>query len=312
MRERPRLFCLDPVLVDVVLDVSALPPSGGDVRATSLLVTTGGGFNAMSAAARHAMSVAHAGRLGAGPFAALARSELEGAGVELVMGENTRVDTGICLVLVEPGGERTFVTSAGAETTVRASDLEALDLRDGDYVLLSGYNVMDSRDADVVVKWLSTLPLGVIVVFDPATRVHDIASGALTAVLARTQWLVCNETEARYLLAGSDQSDLAGALATRAAVNVVVRVGPRGCWVALAGGPGVAVAGFASSAVDTNGAGDVHNGVFIAELARGEDCWGAARWANAAAAISIARSGPATCPTRDEVATWLEGESPSG
>jgi sugar/nucleoside kinase (ribokinase family) len=67
----------------------------------------------------------------------------------------------------------------------------------------------------------------------------------------------------------------------------------------------VAVKGFETTVVDTNGAGDVHNGVFIAEMASGHDPIDAASWANAAAAMSIAKLGPASCPTRPEVAAFI-------
>ncbi len=50
MSNVPRLFCLDTVLIDVVLKIDALPQRGGDALANEKLVTTGGGFNAMSAA----------------------------------------------------------------------------------------------------------------------------------------------------------------------------------------------------------------------------------------------------------------------
>ncbi|MEP6759821.1 MAG: PfkB family carbohydrate kinase, partial [Sporichthyaceae bacterium] len=51
-------------------------------------------------------------------------------------------------------------------------------------------------------------------------------------------------------------------------------------------------------AVDTNGAGDVHVGAFLAALARGEDPVRAARSANEAAADAVTRLGPATAPYR--------------
>jgi sugar/nucleoside kinase (ribokinase family) len=65
------------------------------------------------------------------------------------------------------------------------------------------------------------------------------------------------------------------------------------------------VPGFSTTVVDTNGAGDVHNGVFVAELASGHDPLDAARWANAAAAMAISKLGPATGPRRDEVEAWI-------
>ena len=83
MRASPRLFCLDTVLIDVVLTVAQLPPRAGDVRALDQLITTGGGFNAMSAAARHHMPVTYAGRMGSGPFAAVAAVALEREGIAL-------------------------------------------------------------------------------------------------------------------------------------------------------------------------------------------------------------------------------------
>jgi sugar/nucleoside kinase (ribokinase family) len=88
-------------------------------------------------------------------------------------------------------------------------------------------------------------------------------------------------------------------------LDVLIRNGAQGCVVALSHEGGRVVEGFKTEVVDTNGAGDVHNGVFLAELASGGDAWAAARWANAAAAMAISRLGPATCPPREEVAAWL-------
>ena len=58
-------------------------------------------------------------------------------------------------------------------------------------------------------------------------------------------------------------------------------------------------------AVDTTGAGDTHAGVFIAGLADGLSPARAAARANAAAAFSVTRPGPATSPTRAARYAWL-------
>lgn len=310
MTSASRLFCLDSVLVDVVLQVARLPERAGDVRASDQLITTGGGFNAMSAAARHGMDVVYAGRLGTGPFATLATSALARDGVGAPVERNVDLDTGICVVLLEPDGERTFVTSAGAESTLRRDDLAALDVGPADYVLVSGYNVMYPGLADVVLGWLGSLPAATTVAFDPASRSADIPPDNLAIALERTDWLLCNAAEARQLSGCDDVLSSATVLATRReGRGVVVRDGARGCVVATAPTQVAAVAGFATRVVDTNGAGDVHNGVLLAELARSRDARGAARWANAAAAMAIAHLGPASGPTRGEVAAWLAGSS---
>jgi sugar/nucleoside kinase (ribokinase family) len=85
---------------------------------------------------------------------------------------------------------------------------------------------------------------------------------------------------------------------------VLVRTGQDGCLIGRPGGV-VHVPGFRVRVVDTNGAGDTHSGVFIAALAAGAAETAAARTANAAAALSVTRRGPATAPTREELARFL-------
>jgi sugar/nucleoside kinase (ribokinase family) len=65
------------------------------------------------------------------------------------------------------------------------------------------------------------------------------------------------------------------------------------------------VPGFPQKPLDTNGAGDTHTGVLVAELARGADWVDAARRANAARAIKVTRRGPATAPTAAETDAFL-------
>ena len=47
-----RLLHLGNVVIDVVLDIPALPERGGDVLASRTELTPGGGFNVLAAAAR--------------------------------------------------------------------------------------------------------------------------------------------------------------------------------------------------------------------------------------------------------------------
>ncbi|HEY5266626.1 MAG TPA: PfkB family carbohydrate kinase [Acidimicrobiales bacterium] len=306
MNNVPRLFCLDSVLIDVMLKVSALPERAGDALAHEQLIVTGGGYNAMSAAARHDLFVVYAGRLGVGPFATLASLSLDVDGIASPVDRNETMDTGICVVLLEPDGERSFVTSPGAEATLRAMDLELLGVRDGDYVLVSGYNVMYSELAQRVIGWLSHLSSGVTIVFDPATRMVDIPQDNLATMLDISTWLVCNASESSSLTGNGDVVESATSLAaSRDSLNVLVRNGANGCVVALSHAAAVVVDGFSTTVVDTTGAGDVHSGVFIAELVSGHDVLEAARWANAAAAMAISKLGGATCPSRGEVAAWI-------
>ncbi|MDE3008855.1 MAG: sugar kinase [Acidobacteriota bacterium] len=303
-----RLFCLDSVMVDVVLRVSGLPTSGGDVLSSARLITTGGGLNAMSAASRHGVTAVYAGRLGQGPFSEFARAALDREGIAAPVEPDDEHDVGTCVVLLETNGERSFITSNGSEATLRPRHLETLGVRDDDVVLVSGYNVMYPGLAEIVLGWVTHLE-GTVVAFDPATRTQDIPDDYLAPMLARADWLLCNQREGATLSGAATALEAAPTLRRRYGLGVVVRDGDRGCVVAASAGDAVAVPGFLTEVVDLNGAGDVHNGVFLAELARGVDPANAARRANAAAAMAIARFGPASGPTRIELDSWLDDPS---
>jgi len=145
--------------------------------------------------------------------------------------------------------------------------------------------------------------------FDPGPLVGSIPAAALAAVLGRADWLACNAREAAMLTGGADPveaaAELAGPAGAAGRPRVLVRTGPDGCLIARPGAGVVAVPGFRVGVVDTNGAGDAHSGAFIAALAAGTAEIAAARSANAAAALSVTRRGPATAPTREELARFL-------
>ena len=63
-------------------------------------------------------------------------------------------------------------------------------------------------------------------------------------------------------------------------------------------------------AVDSTGAGDAHSGVFLAGLAAGLTAAAAASRANAAAAMTVTRPGPAVSPSRAELDRFLAESRP--
>jgi sugar/nucleoside kinase (ribokinase family) len=301
-----RLFCLDTVMIDVVVRIDQIPQSGSDVLASEHLIATGGGYNAMSAAARQGVRALYAGRLGQGPFSNIARTAFDLDDVVEPIDADAEHDAGFCVAMIDDGGERTFITSAGAEASLRSSDLSSLDVADGDYVLVSGYNVMYDDSAPMVLGWIDQLRDGVVVAFDPAIRVLDIPEENLRRILERADWTLCNETEASSLTGESSLDESVRALAQRTGRRgVVVRHGESGCTVLVQDGGPIHVAGFSVTVLDTNGAGDTHSGVFLAELALGTGVIEAAQRGNAAAAVAISILGPAACPSRDVVTSMI-------
>jgi ribokinase len=268
------------VVLDLVMRVDAMPPVGGDTLASSFEQHAGGGFNVMAAAARSGAEVVYAGSHGSGQFDPMAREVLAAEGITLAHPPDGN-DIGVCFVIVDQTGERTFITSPGAEGQVRPIGVDVQDL-----VYVTGYSLTHDKNLYALLEWLPRLD-GVTVLLDPSPLVAEIPLDTWRAVLPFVDILSCNATEAAVL------SDL----------DVPVRVrreGPNGC-VIVRDGEETRVPGFPVYAVDTNGAGDTHCGVLGAELLRGNDLQTAARRANAAAALSVTRLGPATSPTRAEI-----------
>jgi sugar/nucleoside kinase (ribokinase family) len=88
-----------------------------------------------------------------------------------------------------------------------------------------------------------------------------------------------------------------------------VRLGRDGCILVEGGERPKHVPGYAVDVIDTNGAGDAHLGAFLAALAAGVGPMAAADRANAAAAMTVTRRGPASSPDRQEVDAFLIARS---
>ncbi len=212
-----RLLYLGNVVVDIVLDVPALPDRGGDVLARRSRLTPGGGFNVMAAAARQGLPVAYAGAHGTGPFADLARAGLAAEGIEVLQPATPGSDTGVVVAVVDDTGERTFVTSPGAEATLTAADLAGVIARPGDAAGLSGYGLVHPSNRGALIGWLARLPAAATVVFDPGPLVMSIPPEALGQVLRRADWLTCNAREAAALTGADTPAAALRALAARLA-----------------------------------------------------------------------------------------------
>ncbi|MBK5439133.1 sugar kinase [Pseudomonas sp. TH32] len=301
-----RLLHSGQVIVDLVMSLDTLPATGGDVLANSASFEAGGGFNVMAAARRNGLPVVYLGRHGTGRFGDLARAAMQAEGIEMALAASDDKDTGLCVSLTEATTERTFISHIGAEGDLLAQDLANAVPHADDYVYVSGYSLLLEGKAQALLDWLLALPRQITVVFDPGPLVKAPDSALMVALLPRIDIWTSNGPEA---LAFTGASDLAGALLKLnehlpANTLLVVRDGPNGCWVSR-NGEAEHVPGFKVKAVDSNGAGDAHAGVFVAGLANGLAPAVAARRANAAAALAVTRWGPATSPGTAEVDALL-------
>ncbi len=236
-----RLLHLGNVVVDVVLDVPGLPERGGDVLASRTLLTAGGGFNVMVAAARQGLPVSYAGAHGSGPLAVLARAALAEAGIEVVQqpargtrhrirGQPRRARRGTD-VHHQPGcrgnHERRLASRAcGPPRAMRSTCRDTGSCtRVTSGPCSAGWPALNET---------------VVVFFDPGPLAASIPAAALDLVMRRTDWLTCNAREAAALTGRADPAEALSALAgsgsrrpgARAACVLGQLAGRGGCWCA--------------------------------------------------------------------------------
>lgn len=326
-----RLVSLGNVVIDIVMHIEALPERGSDVIADSASITPGGAFTVMVAACRQGLATVYGGAHGTGPFGELARVALAREAIGVALSPVAALDTGFDVAMVDATGERTFVTSVGAEGQLALgalvpgglarADLGPAGCAAGGFALavsvpadfrlaatdavhVSGYGLLHPVNRDALVELLPVMPGTVF--YDPGPLGHSLAESILAIVLARTDWWSGNAREATLATGIDDPVLAAAAIASHTRTGAIVRLGASGCALATRGTAPVLIPGFTVDAVDLNGAGDAHVGAFIAGLASGLSSADAARRANAVAAIAVTRHGPADAPTAAETDEFLQ------
>ena len=273
----PRVIHTGQALVDIVVEIAGLPERGGNVMASTHHQYAAGAVNVLLAAARAGATAVHAGAVGTGPNGDLVRAALRAEGVAVTSEPVPGLDTGICLVAVEPDGERTFITTMDAERHITVESLATSHPVPGDLVCVTGYSLFEPT-RDPLLAWLEGLSDGVVVVLDPGAAFTSMPDAVRERALAVTGVWTSNSPEAWDLTGLADIEESAAALAGMLGDGavVVVRDGPEGCWV-REGGVTAHVPGYPQDPVDTNGAGDAHTGVLAAERALGAGWFEAAR-----------------------------------
>ncbi len=298
------------VVADIRIAVPFLPPRGGDVLGSAATISAGGGFNILAAAARQGLPTLFAGRHGSGPYGARIREDLVREGIGILLPASSEGDSGFCMVLVEPDGERTFVSSPGVEAWLGERSLGAVPLAAGDAVFVSGYDLCYPDLGPAIAAWAASLPADTALVVDPGPLAGQIPTALLDAVMPRATVWTMNRREAELLAGCQNAAGVREGLRPGLSPDalLVVRDGAAGATLSThAFGETVRVASPAVASLDSTGAGDAHTGVLIASLAQGLSPAAAVRRANTAAAISVTRAGPATAPSRAELERFLHG-----
>lgn len=241
-----RVVLMGQILVDLAVRGEALPAPGGDVWASDEGMHVGGGFNALVAARRMGAQAVSLSPIGQGPYSLLIQQALQRAEITDAGPHIDGIDNGFCIAFTDQSGERTFISTRGAETRVPASawaDFTAT-MRPGDVLYIDGYLMGHPANRQAAQAALEALPEGVQVILD-VSPVIGIPQGlpardVIVSMNHREAQQIINQSAERGLGQGQSQrcgqareaGSVASLVASLLGRPVVVRAGAEGAYFA--------------------------------------------------------------------------------
>jgi ribokinase len=291
--------------MDLVARTPRIPAAGETLTGTDFATTPGGkGANQAVAAARLGASVQMIGAVGQDVFGEALLHTLAGAGVDTSAIAQIPGPSGVAQIQVADSGENSIIVVPGANGKVTPALIEEHKerIQSAGIVLCQLEIPLDTVLAVCELCSAAQVP----VILDPAP-----AAPLPEAIWPLVTWFTPNETEAAlYTTSNLPAEDAARLLLNKGLKGVILKRGSQGSYIATASGESAWVPAFPVEAIDTVAAGDCFNGAFAVALLEGNSPAAAARFAAAAAAISVTRRGAqAAMPTRAEVEAFLATRS---
>jgi sugar/nucleoside kinase (ribokinase family) len=267
--ERSSILVIGDVMADVIVRPEGPLARGSDRRAAITVQPGGSAANQAAWLASFGVKVDFVARVGAADLGSeTARFKAIGVTPHLV-GDRTH-ETGRLIALIDPDGERSFLTDRGANEALEARDIPDALIEGAALTHLSGYSFFAPLPRGAVfdvMRRAGDKPISV----DPASAefLREVGADEFLAWTRGAAILFPNEEEAA-ILAGSDDPDTQCArLATRYPL-VVLKRGAAGA-EAAEGARRWRVNAPRIEAIDTTGAGDAFVAAFLAARLSGAD-----------------------------------------
>ncbi len=290
---------------DMVVKVPRMPRPGETVLGGTFFMAAGGkGANQAVAAARAGGAVTFVACVGEDAFGeqAVQGFRVDGIDTEYVF-KVEEAPSGVALIMVDEGGENSIAVASGANALLRPHHIEqaAAAIVAADVLLVQLETPVETVQAAVTLA----ASHGTRVILNPAP-----ARALGDEILQHVSVVTPNRSEAE-LLTGltldhpSRLDDVASALFARGVDVVFVTLGGEGFYLATSDRR-ERIPAFEVQAEDTTAAGDVFNGALAVALSEAMPLRDAARFASAAAALSVTRRGAQpSAPHRDEILQML-------
>lgn len=275
-------------LIAEPLDLRNPPAPGGLVLCNSIQLTTGGNVcNAGMAMAKLGMKVAAAGAVGQDVLGTAVIDRLSTAGVDTsAVFRNADAQTSATVVAVEPGGERCFFHTVGANRFIDAALFRKCipTLAQCRWVQVGYFGLLQNLvpDLPACLAELRRVAPGVKIAFDTVNPPGSRSD--LDPILPHLDLFAPSRTEAAGLTGESDPKRMIASFRKQMPQGVIgIKLDAEGCLLDD-GTQAVFVPAFKIDCVDTTGAGDTWFGGLLTGLIKGMPLEKAGRFANRVAA----------------------------
>ena len=302
---KPSVVVVGSFVKDLSFRCGLFPRAGETVIGTFATGPGGKGSNQAVAAARAGARTRFVGAVGRDTFGAEAARFLRSEGIDARLAAKPGEATGAAAILVDGASQNEIIVAIGASAAIAPRDVPAALIRGARVVICQGEaNARINLHAFGLARRFRATTI-----LNPA----PMGPGFDRRILALTDILIPNESEFAALTRhapGRSPGAVHRLSRSLGVPTVIVTMGRSGCLVSTDGG-WTAIAGHRVRAVDTTGAGDAFVGGFAAGLVRhGGDLLKAARFGNAAPALSVTRPGTApSMPHRPEIDRFLRSRS---
>ena len=249
--------------------------------------------NAAVAAARQGARVAYISRVGTDIFGETLRAMWRAEGVDATgVVSDPDAHTGVYFI-THANGEHafTYLRAGSAASRIRPEDVPLDLVGRAAYLHVSGISQAISPSAcDAVFHAIDAARrAGAKIAYDPNLRLKlwplARASAVTLATAAMADYFLPSLEDARALSGLDTPESIVRWAHDMAVPTIALKLGAKGVLVSD-GHERELVPGFQVATVDATGAGDCFDGALLARLAAGDTLWEAARYANAAAALT--------------------------
>ncbi|HRK23707.1 MAG TPA: sugar kinase [Beijerinckiaceae bacterium] len=286
MQEYPDILAIGEPMVE-------FNQTGGSGTRTYLQGFGGDTSNFAIAAARQGARVGYVSRLGDDPYGRMLRDLWEAERVDhRFVTTDPAAFTAIYFVTHDASGHQfSFFRSGSAASRMHPDDLPVDAIRRAKVMHFSGISLAISSSAcDACYRAVEIARgAGVKVSFDTNLRLRlwskERARAIITDVIGLSDICLPSYDDVVAITGLSDADAIVDFCLERGARQVALKRGSEGVLVAEKGRR-LGIAPVPCKPVDATGAGDTFGGAFVARLVAGDDLFDAARYANAAAALS--------------------------